>query len=228
MPANDGHRKRVKKRFLEEGLDHFDEAHVLELLLFYCIAQKDTKPLAKELIARFGSLSQVLEASCEELQKVDGVGENVALFLTLVPAVGRYYLVNRTARNVILNSTEKYGQYLTPFFFGRRNETAFLLCMDAKCKVLCCREVGSGSVNSTSISVRRIVETALEVGATIVVLAHNHPSGIAVPSYDDVATTHKVSAALEAVEVTLADHIVVADDDFVSMAQSGMYSPGTR
>ena len=97
----------------------------------------------------------------------------------------------------------------------------FLLCLDAKCKVLCCKEIGEGSVNSASISVRKVVETALSANATTVVLAHNHPSGIAVPSNEDIQTTRRIAAALNAVEIYLADHIVVADGDYVSMVQSG-------
>ena len=226
MPTNAGHRQRVKDRFLAEGLDSFTEVHVLELLLFYCIPQMDTKPLAKELIEHFGSLPQVLEASVEELQKIKGIKEHTATFLTLITAVSRYYQVHRAAGTVILDTTEKYGQYLVPYFVGRSVETVFLLCMDAKCKVLCCREVGTGSINTSAVSIRRIVEQALAVNASVAVLAHNHPSGLAVPSGADVVTTRKVTAALEAVDVVLADHIVVADDDFVSMVQSGYYRPG--
>ena len=110
---------------------------------------------------------------------------------------------------------------MVPRFFGRTRETVFLLCLDAKCKVLCCKEVGEGSVNAASISVRKIVETALATNATTVILAHNHPSGVALPSAEDVQTTRRVAAALNAVEVHLADHIVVAEGDYVSMVQSG-------
>ena len=102
-----------------------------------------------------------------------------------------------------------------------------MLCLDAKCKLLCCKEIGEGSVNSANIPIRRVVEIALAVNATTVILAHNHPSGIAVPSGEDVLTTKRLAAALDAVEICLADHIVVADDDYVSMAQSGLYRPGT-
>ncbi len=225
MPTNDGHRQRVKTRFRKEGLDHFDESHVLELLLFYCIPRVDTKPTAKRLLEHFGTLSQVLEAPLEELQKVEGVGENAATFLNLITAVGRYYLVNRTTNQTILTTTEQCGQYLLPNFYGRRNETVFVLCLDAKRKVLCCREVGEGSVNSAGVPVRKVVELALAVNATTVVLAHNHPSGLALPSEDDALTTIRVARALAAVEIILADHIVVADDDFVSMVQSGRYRP---
>ena len=156
-----------------------------------------------------------------------GMGQSASTFLNLVTAVGRYYLVNRSGQNVILDSIEKCGHYLISHYYGRRNETVFLLCLDAKCKLLCCKEIGEGSVNSASVPVRRIVETALGANATTVVLSHNHPSGIATPSPEDVYTTRRVAAALNAVEITLADHIVVADDDFVSILQSGMYHPVT-
>ena len=221
MSIHDGHRQRLKERFLRGGLDNFTDVQVLELALFYCIPRKDTNPIAHALLAHFGSLSQVLEASVEELQKVPGIGENTAIYLTMLTQVGRYYLVDRSQREVILPTIDKCGAYLVPHFFGRSVETVFLLCLDAKCKVLCCREIGQGSVNSAGISIRKIVEVALGANATTVVLAHNHPRGLALPSAEDIQTTRRVAAALRAVEVHLADHIVVADGDYVSMVQSG-------
>lgn len=215
------HRQRMRKRFREEGLDHFSDIQVLELLLFYSIPRQDTNELAHRLVKHFGSLSQVLDATVEELVKVEGIGESSALFLNLINQVGRYYLINRSSHVTILSTLEKCAEYMVPFFYGRRNETVFLLCLDAKCKVLCCKELGEGSVNSANISIRKIVETALGVNATTVVLAHNHPSGVALPSDEDVQTTCRVAQALRCVEVQLADHIVVADDDYISMAQSG-------
>ena len=219
-----GHRQRMKERFLSEGLDNFTDIQVLELALFYCIPQKDTNPIAHALLDHFGSLSQVLEASPAELQKVDGIGKNTATFLHLITQIGRYYLVDRVQRVEILSTIEACGRYLVPRFFGRKVETVFLLCLDAKCKVLCCKEVGEGSVNSAGISVRRIVETALGANATSVVLAHNHPCGMALPSPEDIQTTRRVAAALNTVEIILADHIVVADDDFISMRESGVFA----
>lgn len=221
MSIHEGHRQRLKKLFREEGLDNFYDYQALELLLYYCIPRKDTNPLAHRLIDHFGSLAQVLEAPVEELMLVEGVGEHAATFLRLVTEISRYYLVNRSSQVKILRTIEDCARYLMPYFYGRRNETVFALCLDAKCKVLCCRELGEGSVNSASVSVRKIVETALTVNATSVVLAHNHPSGVAVPSGDDIQTTHRIAAALAAVDVHLVDHIVVADDDYVSMVQSG-------
>ena len=101
-----------------------------------------------------------------------------------------------------------------------------MLCLDAKCKVICCKMVGEGSVNSANIPIRRVVEMALAANATTVVLAHNHPSGLAIPSADDIQTTQRVAAALETVEIILADHLVISKDDYVSIAQSNYYTPG--
>ncbi len=216
-----GHRERLKKRFLEGGLDDFTDIQALELLLFYAIPQKDTNPIAHDLLDSFGSLSQVLEASPEELKKVKGISDHAATLLTLVTQLSRYYQVDCAKQVKCLTTLDDCGEYLVPYFFGRNQETVFLLCLDAKCKVLCCKEVGEGSVNSASISIRKIVETALAANATTVVLAHNHPSGIALPSAEDLETTRRVAAALQAVEINLADHIVVAEGDYVSMAQSG-------
>ena len=216
-----GHRERLKQRFLDEGLDNFTDIQVLELLLFFAIPLKDTNPIAHELLEHFGSLSRVLEANVEELKKVNGIKDHAATLLALVTHLCRYYQVNCAQQTEILTTLDDCGKYLVPRFFGRTHETVFLLCLDAKCKVLCCKELGEGSVNSAPISVRKVVETALAANATTVVLAHNHPSGIAVPSNEDVQTTSRIAAALHAVEIHLADHIVVAEGDYVSMVQSG-------
>ena len=215
-----GHRERLKQRFLEEGLDNFTEIQVLELLLFFAIPVQDTNPIAHRLLEHFGSLSQVLGADVEELKKVPGIKDHAATLLALVTDLCRYYQVNCAQQTEILPTLDACGRYLVPRFFGRTRETVFLLCLDAKCKVLCCKEIGEGSVNTASISVRKVVETALAANATTVVLAHNHPSGIAVPSNEDIQTTQRIAAALNAVEIHLADHIVVADGDYVSMVQS--------
>ena len=228
MSIHDGHRQRLKDRFRSEGLDHFREHEVLELFLFYCIPRRDTNPIAHDLIDRFGALSKVLEAPPEELAKVPGMGESAATFLSMLGALERYSAVNRASlkKDLIMNTVADCGNYLINFFYNRRNESVYLLCLDAKRKVLCCKEVGEGSVNSAAVSVRRIVEVALGANATTVVLAHNPPSGVALPSGDDVQTTRRVAAALNAVEIDLADHIIVADDDFISLVQSGLYRPG--
>jgi DNA repair protein RadC len=214
------------ERFNKEGLDHFDPVQVLELLLFYSIPRRDTNEIAHALINRFGSVSRVMDASLEELMQVPGVGRNTAVFLHLAKQAGRYYQVDSTRKGAVVKDTEDCGQYLLPYFIGRQKETVFLLCLNANCNVISCREVGEGEINSAVISPRRVVEIALTEKASTVVLAHNHPSGVALPSREDVLVTQRLADALAAVEVTLFDHLIVAGDDFVSLVQSRLYAPG--
>ncbi len=225
MSDSTGHRQRVKDRFLQEGLENFHEIHVLELLLFYCIPRVDTKPLARKLIDHFGSLAQVLEASPAELERMEGVGRNVATFLSLTNQVGRYYQTNRASNITILDTSSKYGAYLVSRFQGLRNEVVYLLCLDARCRVISCNRISEGSVNATSVSPRRVLETALSVNASSVILAHNHTSGVVIPSQEDIATTALIDKALRAVDIPLVDHVVVAGNDFLSLVQSGYYIP---
>jgi len=224
MSLHDGHRCRLKERFQNEGLDHFEKHQVLELLLFYCLPRQDTNPIAHKLLKQFKTVAGVLEASPAELKTVEGVGDSTAQFLHMIGEINRYCRIEEVEETK-LTSIAQCSDYLIPYFDNKRNEVVFLLCLDAKCRVISCKMVGEGSVNSAGVPIRRIVEMALEEGATSVVLAHNHPSGIAVPSGEDKATTIRLARALSAVEITLADHVVVADKDAVSMAQSGMFDP---
>ncbi len=217
-----GHRKRLKARFLSEGLDGFAEHNVLELLLFYALPQQDTNPLAHRLIDAFGSLSGVLDASVEDLCRIKGVGPGTAMLLSLMPALFRRYRLSGADFDTCLNTTEKAGDYLLPRFIGLKNEAVYVVCLDAKCKPLCCRMLSEGTVNVAQINVRKVVELALSFNASSIILAHNHLSGIALPSTEDVATTLHMKRALDAVGIAFVDHIIVADDDFVSLAQSGL------
>lgn len=223
MSIHDGHRERVKKRYREEGLDGFAPHQVLEMILFYCIPRQDTNPLAHRLLQAFDSVDGVLQASAKELKKVEGVSDGVAAYLTMFRSLDRYCRMEKAREVKILKNVEECGKYLVPKFHNLSRETVYLLCMDAKCKVLCCKKLGEGSVNSAAVPIRRIVELALEEGASVAVLAHNHPSGVAVPSGDDVQTTRRLAMALDAVGVELLDHIIVAEGEYVSLLQSGYY-----
>lgn len=225
MNTHSGHRQRMKQRFLKEGLDNFDAVNVLELLLFYALPRRDTNLIAHDLLRRFGSLAGVLEAPVEQLQLVPGLGEHAALLISLVTSVSRYYMINRSGSAVYLRDTAQCGDYLVPRFFGMRDEAVCLLCLDAKCKVISCNMISQGSVNSAGVPIRKLVELALAANATSVVLAHNHPCGIAIPSEEDVETTNQLRDALNVVGIHLADHIIVAEEDFVSMAASNIYTP---
>lgn len=228
MSIHQNHRARVKNRYEMYGLDTFDEHQVLELLLFHCIPRRDTNEIAHRLIDRFGSFAQVLDAPIKTLVKVEGVGHNVALYINLIRDTLSYYegsVKNNKCDEVILRDLTACGEYMVPYFARTKVETVYMLGLDAKCQVLCCREISKGSVNATEISIRKIVEVALEENVTSVVLAHNHPSGLAIPSNEDVLTTHRVAAALRSINVNLLDHVIVCESDYVSMVASKMYRP---
>lgn len=218
-----GHRNRLKARFRKEGLENFTEVQVLELLLFYAVPQRDTNPIAHALLDRFGSIAGVLQAREEDLVTIPNIGGNAAVLLRLLPQLMSRYWQSSQDLGDILTTTAQCGQYLLPYFFLARDEKVYLLSLDAKCKVLDCRLVQTGSVNAAGVSVRKVVEAALSANATSVVLAHNHTSGIALPSEADKQTTKRLFAALDAVGILLADHIIIAGDDFVSLADDGFF-----
>lgn len=219
-----GHRQRLKNRFLREGcsFDHFEPHEVLELLLYFSIPRRDTNPIAHGLMERFHGFAQVCDASFEELCRTEGIGETSALLIKMIPAIGRFYSVDKYSAGYVIDSTQKAGEFIYPKFFGLTEETVYLACLDGANRVICCEKLFSGSVNRVPILVRKIVETALRVGAVSVLLAHNHPGGTAIPSSEDLVTTRKVISALRTVDISLLDHIIVAEDDYVSMAESGM------
>ena len=208
MSIHDGHRDRMRRQLKTSGMDSLSDVQVLEVLLYYAAPRGDTNPTAHALLSRFGTLDSVFSAPESELKKVNGVGDAAAQLIRLVPQVARRCLMSRSAQIEILDTTSKCGQYLLPYFHGESEEVVYLL--------------HRGGVNVASIAARKVVKAALDANATSVVLAHNHPSGLALPSPEDRQTTLVLKAALEAVGIVLADHIIVADDDFVSLRDDGI------
>ncbi len=223
IAVHDGHRARKKLQFRTHGLEAFADHEVLEMLLFYAIPRQDTNPIAHRLIDRFGSLDAVLSAPAEELEKVDGVGEHAATLLSLLLPVVRRAFLSAGAQDIILDTTERLGRYFCMLFLGAREEAFYEVCLDAKGKLLRCCKLADGSVDAVSLNVRRVVENALRCHASAVALAHNHPSGVALPSEDDNTSTLLAHDALRTVGIALVDHIIVADNDFVSLRENGLF-----
>ena len=222
MTNHSGHRSRKRRQFRDHGIDSFADHEVLELLLYYAIPRRDTNPIAHALIDRFGSLNAVLSAPVEELERVPGMGANAALLLKLVPQVYRRARTSITENEVILDTTERIGEFFVEQFVAQNSEVMYQLCLDAKGRLLSCRKVCEGDAAGVGLNLRKIVENALLCNAVLVALAHNHPSGVALPSHEDRVATLQIKEALEAVNVRLADHIIVADDDYVSLRQEGL------
>ena len=221
MGIHDGHREKMRQRFLKGGLDSFADHEALELLLYYASPRRDTNPIAHALMERYGSLSAVLTAPVEDLQRVAGIGESAAVLLKLAPQLYRKARLSDAEQETVLSSVERVGAYLLERFAGEKNEVVYQLCLDRKGRLLACKKLGEGGIASADLDVRRLVENAILTGASAVILSHNHPSGVALPSRDDYAATDRAKTALNVVGVALTDHIIVADGDFVSMADSG-------
>lgn len=221
MGIHDGHREKMRQRFLAGGLESFADHEALELLLYYAIPRRDTNPIAHALMERYGSLPAVLSAPVEDLEKVEGIGRSAAVLLKLVPQLYRKARLADAAQENVLNSSEKAGAYLLERFAGEQNEVVYQLCLDRKGKLIACKRIGEGGVTNAELNIRKVMENAILTSASAVILSHNHPSGIALPSQDDYATTRRVMDALRTIGVALTDHIIVADGDFVSMADSG-------
>ncbi|MBQ7902601.1 MAG: DNA repair protein RadC [Oscillospiraceae bacterium] len=221
MGLHDGHRKRLKARFLTDGLSGFEDHNILELLLFYSIPRSDTNEIAHLLLNEFKSLSAVFDAPVEELCKIKGISNHTATLIKLIPELLSVYHTDKTKDTKIVNSTNEAGRFFIPRFYGKKNEEVHIMLLDDKKKLIKCEKLFEGTVNSSPVTVKKIVASVVNSNATAVVIAHNHPGGIALPSRSDIITTEKIFKALKLINVELSDHIIVADDDFVSLADSG-------
>ncbi len=227
-----GHRERLRSRAkADPGLDTFSDHEVLELLLFYSIPRADTNALAHRLIDAFGSLRGVFEASPAELEAVEGIGENSALLLSLIPSVTRKYLLSRAVKGVSLSSTALLGEALMPYFVGKREETIYVLFLDQNRRTISCDFIGEGSVNAVSLNVAKILRLASLRRAQFAVIAHNHTNGFANPSEQDIITTKRLQSLLASAGVKLLDHLIISDPldsssdvcEYVSLAESGVF-----
>ena len=222
---HEGHRQRIKEKFLADGFSDATPPHeVLELLLCYSIPRKDTNELAHKLIERFGSISGVLDAEREEITAIPGITDNTYCLLKLILPIARIYLNDRSsAKNSIISRAEAV-EYLKKQFLGVTNERVYMLCLDNKGRILGCPLLSEGNELSVSVSARVVMEHVIKTKATAVMIAHNHPKGFAFPSPGDVRVTSEIAAAISHINVRFLDHIVIADDDCVSMAASKEYS----
>lgn len=218
---HEGHRQRLKQRFLDNP-DGLEQHELLELLLFYAIPQKNTNLTAHQLIDSFGSFSSVCDAPLDSLTQVKGIGPSAALLIKTISHCCRRYLEDKQDNSHRIITSEDAGDLLLSKYIGRINETVMLILTDSKGKLLFCGVINEGTVNASDIYIRKIVELSMRYNASRVILAHNHPSGVALPSREDLRSTKAVKEALKLVGVRLVDHIIIADWDYVSLADSNL------
>lgn len=219
-----GHRERARQEFLQHGFDQNTPPHkILELLLFYCIQRADTNPIAHELIAKYGSIAGVLDAPVEELSTFKGMSERSAVLLKLIMPTAQRYIYDKQEQKPSFCNLDSIGRYMLGRFLGETQEKLGVMCLDTKGALLSFEFLSEGDISSVGISQRELAKTVLKTNATAAVLCHNHPNGIALPSENDITLTLKAAQTLAGIGVQLIDHIIIADTDFVSMAQSEKY-----
>ena len=220
---HEGHRSRLKKKFLLNDMDYFEDHEALELILFYAIPRKNTNDVAHNLLKKFGSLDKILDAPIKILQEVEGVGESAAILITSISSIIRIYLERKYSGSENYLSLKDLSDKLMLKFTSRLEEVVAIALVDAKGKLIYDGIVNKGSVSAVEIYARKIIELIVLYNASGVMLAHNHPSGFALPSSDDIETTKKLSDILKSMKVELLDHIIVADGDYISLRESGMH-----
>lgn len=220
--VHEGHRERVRLRYLEEGLDNFKDHEILELLLFYCIPKRDTNELAHRMLNAYGNLSDLLEADPRDIANRTGVGMNTAVLVSLAAPLSRRYLKSKWGDRPVLNASAKAGEYVLTLFAGRIYEAFFVICLDSQNRVNHAALVHEGTINEAPVYPRLIVETALRHKAHSVILAHNHPGGSLKASQADIEVTRKIYSALKPISINLVDHIIAAGERYTSFAEMGM------
>lgn len=217
------HRERLRRRFEQSGFAGFHDYEVLEFLLTFIFRQGDVKPLAKELIRTFGSFSKVLDAPIEELLQVKGMGKASAISLhAFRQAMAFYFQCNSVTDKQQITRMSGLIEVLRASIGHKPNEVLFAIFLNAKNEVLATRELGEGTVSQAAAFPRKIVEEALKQKATSVILAHNHPGGVAEPSEHDEHITIDIQKALALVDISLQDHIILAGAEYYSFNRNGL------
>lgn len=211
---HEGHRERLRERYARSGMDDFAPHEVLELLLTYAIPRVDVNEQAHALIDRFGSVAGVMDAAEEELSKVKGIGPKAAKFIKMFPNVFRHYQLASCDARASFDTLAKLGDYLHAKYTGVTVERVYLILLNNSLKMIDCIQLGDGSVNCSSVTIRTIAEHALRKDAAAVVLAHNHPRGLAIPSGADLQVTQSVECAMETIGVPLLEHMVVTENSY--------------
>lgn len=215
-----GHRDRLKNEFINGGFnDNTPDYKWLELLLFYAIPQKDTNPLAHELINRFKSLTGVLEAPIEQLTKFKGITKNTATLLKLIIPIARKCELEKSEALLLALNPENLYEYVFKQFYGLTTERVGVLLLDIAGRIIDFSFLGEGDISEVGISVRKIVKYALDYNASNLILAHNHPKSFALPSRADINATVRLNDMLKKMNIRLIDHIIISEDDFVSLSQ---------
>lgn len=219
-----GHRQRMREKAYKNGFDSFEQHELLEMLLYATVPQKDTNPIAHNLINSFGSFHAVFEAPVEELMKVSGMTKTSAFLLKMIPEISSEYLYDKVSgeNNYIKTSEEAYN-YIAPKYIGKTNEIIYVLFMNTAGKLISFEMLDKGSLNFANIDSRKLVSLCLKHNAAGIIICHNHPSGNATPSSNDMITTKNIRICVNSISVKLLDHLIITDKGYTSMREMKQY-----
>lgn len=218
---HEGHRQRLRERFLKMGFDSFEPHEMFELLLTYSIPRKNTNLIAHRLIDTFGSVSAVFDASIEALMSVDGISENSATLIKMIPQMLRFYETGMDKKKC-LNTIEKVREYFSVAFIGLTKEEFKVCCLDNGLNVISNTTVSKGTNKSVSVYARQIAEAAFKANSTNIIIAHNHPDASCNPSDADKLLTRQIRSSLKAIDIEILDHIIVGKDGVLSFKEIGL------
>lgn len=220
---HNGHRKRMRSKFLEYGLDAFDDHNVLEFLLFFAIPRVDTNPTGHMLVDRFGTLANIFDAEFDELTEISGIGRSSAAFIKLLPAAADRYMASKTAEAFIINTSGSAAEYISPKLENSEEECAYIVFMDGKGKALGCRRIEANDIFTDPSIVKKVAEMSLQSDATSIIVVHFRPYGISAPTENDTALVQRLETALEYIDIVLMDYIIMTKTGIVSFSDNSYF-----
>lgn len=221
-PHYKGHRDRLRQRFIQGGIDALADYELLELLLFMAIPRKDVKPLAKNLIKAFGSYRDVLNASHEKLAAFEGLSETSAITIKSVQAAAHCLMKQDVMNMPVLNSWQRLVDYCTATMVHEKREFFRILFLNKKNELIADEIQGHGTIDHTPVYIREVAKRSLELGATALILVHNHPSGDPTPSPDDIEMTNEIIDTLKPLGIIVHDHLIISKNGHTSFRSQGL------
>ena len=221
-PHYKDHRQRLKKKFTDSGIGAFHDYEVLELLLSYAIPQRDVKPLAKDLLKKFGALKGVMDAEQQELENVTGMGAHSAVLIKLAKELGALYLKEKAKEKPQITCTKELLDYCKTRMGGLKDEQFHVIYLDAQNKIIEIETIQEGIVNQAVVYPRKVLENALVQKASAIILVHNHPSGYVKPSDADIRLTRTIQETAKILDILVHDHVIIGENRFFSFREEGL------
>ena len=219
LPKAKGHRKRLRERFLQGGLDGFLDYEIVELLLTLGTPRKDCKPVAKEVTKKFSGLRGVLEAAPEELQQIKGLGPHNIFGLKFFQGLSTHYAKEKLPKKITFDSPQVVATFLQEKIGREKKEHFYILALDSRNNLVKMNNVSIGTLDASLVHPREVFKEAIQVSAAKVIIAHNHPSGDSEPSEGDLVITNRLVEAGKILEIEVVDHIIVTSNSFLSFKE---------